>query len=91
MNVGKNNPNLNKLSNKVLNETKKEVRKIESKSDFRKSVAKVSKNVAKVIKGSNTAAALATLFTPTVVAMKQVGPKKNKKGKSTFTWRKGSI
>lgn len=91
MNVGKNNPNLNKLSNKVLNETKKEVRKIEAKSDFRKSVAKVGKNVGKVIKGSNTASALATLFTPTVVAMKQVGPKKNKKGKSTFTWRKGSI
>lgn len=91
MNLGKDNPNLNKLSNKILNETKKEVRKIESKSNFRKSVLKASKNVGKVIKGSNTASALATLFTPTVLAIKQTGLKKDKKGKSTFTWRKGSI
>jgi len=85
-NIGKSIENRAKQIAKTTGRTVEKVKAINKKLSTPSGRAALSK----AFRGTNTASVAATLFTPTVVAVKQSGlnKPKNKKGKSTFTWRK---
>jgi len=85
-NIGKSIENRAKQIAKTTGRTVEKVKAINKKLSTPSGRVALSK----AFRGTNTASVAATLFTPTVVAVKQSGlnKPKNKKGKSTFTWRK---